>query len=173
MNRVSARNILVAALAATVAGLFTLWRFSTAPEDARPRGSLIDDALVAAIEPKLTGWVEEYRRNVPTFSLLTFRKVRDEPLTPQNFVPTQHYDWSPRQQGERKRLYEFSPDGEKFVDAYVGTSLIPASGGGLDIERDVDIAVVLVNTVARRPTISSGRSSRDGFRACDERPRLK
>ena len=152
MNRVSVGIALVAAVAATGAALFLLWRSSVAPEGAQPRGPSMDDALVAALEPKVAGWVEEYRTSIPTFSLKAFWKVRDEPLTPQNFVPVQHYDWSPTRRQERGLLYEFSPDGAKFVDAYVGTQLIPSDGGGLDFERDVDIAVVLVDMRARTAT---------------------
>lgn len=152
MNRVSTGVAVIAAVAVTAGALFLISRSSTVPEDAQPRGSSMDDALAAALEPKLAGWVEEYRTSIPAFSLKAFRKARDEPLTPQNFVPIQHYDWSPRRRRERRLLYEFSPDGAKFVDAYVGTRLIPAAGGGLDVAREIDIAVVLVDMRARTAT---------------------
>lgn len=112
----------------------------------------MDGALVAALEPKMAGWIEEYQATIPTFSLKAFQKVQDEPLPTRDFSLIQHYDWSPRRRQERRLLYEFSPDGAKFVDAYVGTWLIPAAGGGLDVDREVDIAVVLVDMPARTAT---------------------
>lgn len=142
------RVILAAVFAASAAALFVLWRSPAAPEGVRPDPLALDDRLVTALEPKLAGWLEEYRTVIPAFSLATFQKVRDEPLTPQNVIPIKHYDWNPHRRQERAVFLEFSPDGAKFVDAYVGTSLIPAAGGGLDVRRKIEIAVVLVDMPA-------------------------